>query len=526
MNIVPVLIRNKKIAGVMLSLIGDIVINIGMNSMKHAHNINTNPETGKPFKHFTLIPWWWVGILGIIGGEVGNLIAYGYAPASIVTPIGSIGVVTNVIITTFVLKEPFTMKNLLGVVLVMIGIVVVVLFAPLTVVFVGSDNLWRDVLFTPNFAFYLGWMAIMLMILYPVSLKYGEKSVVIYVSMCAVIASLTIVTAKTFSTMVSNGFKNGMETEFLSPWPYATLIVMVITCVLSMGYVNKAMMVFGNSQVVPVYFALFTTAGVGSAAWVYYEFQCLADARQAVLFFMGILIAIMGVFLVSTGGTSKVQPADAQDVAMRKKGDVEMGEAGGDEGGAQHEQGYTAGLDEGSDVQGKDGSVSSHTREGPISGEASIPSTPLGPDGSSRRLAGIQCADTEVCGQGKGCSVDVHTPGTIRQVSGGQLSVQVEGDDVRSPPRGALLASAGALIQDGHHRHPPPTNYTPHLATQGVREATLPPQPDTGASASPCSRRRREKQMKEGRCGLNQLKPLPPLTSPNGGCAGAGSRFT
>ena len=282
----------------------------------------------------------------------------------------------------------------------------------------------------------------------------------------------------------------------------------------------------GNSQVVPVYFALFTTAGVGSAAWVYYEFQCLADARQAVLFFMGILIAIMGVFLVSTGGTSKVQPADAQDVAMRKKGDVEMGEAGGDEGGAQHEQGYTAGLDEGSDVQGKDGSVSSHTREGPISGEASIPSTPLGPDGSSRRLAGIQCADTEVCGQGKGCSVDVHTPGTIRQVSGGQLSVQVEGDDVRSPPRGALLASAGALIQDGHHRHPPPTNYTPHLATQGVREATLPPQPDTGASASPCSRRRREKQMKEGRCGLNQLKPLPPLTSPNGGCAGAGSRFT
>ena len=102
--------------GVLLSLIGDIIINIGMNAMKHAHNINTDPATEKPIKHFTLIPWWWVGILGIVGGEVGNLVAYGYAPASIVTPIGSIGVVTNVIITTFVLKEPCTVRIFAGVI--------------------------------------------------------------------------------------------------------------------------------------------------------------------------------------------------------------------------------------------------------------------------------------------------------------------------------------------------------------------------------------------------------------------------
>ena len=59
------------LAGVLLSLVGDIIINVGMNSMKYAHNINEDPATGKPIKHFTRIPWWWFGILGESGGVPG-----------------------------------------------------------------------------------------------------------------------------------------------------------------------------------------------------------------------------------------------------------------------------------------------------------------------------------------------------------------------------------------------------------------------------------------------------------------------
>ena len=59
------------LAGVLLSLVGDIIINVGMNAMKYAHNINEDPATGKPIKHFTRIPWWWFGILGESGGVPG-----------------------------------------------------------------------------------------------------------------------------------------------------------------------------------------------------------------------------------------------------------------------------------------------------------------------------------------------------------------------------------------------------------------------------------------------------------------------
>ena len=223
---------------------------------------------------------------------MGNLIAYGYAPAAIVTPIGSIGVVTNVLITTRVLKEPLTILNIFGVLCVVAGIVIVVLFAPKAVITFSSRTVWNDVLFTRHFGIYLAVFAGSLTIMIPVSRKYGKKSVSIYIIMCAIIASLTIVCAKSFSTILISSAENGIGTELLSPWPYIFLIVMVITAVLSMGYVNKAMMIFDNSQVtsmkgqpassdstfhvqvVPTYFSLFTTASVGAVGWVYHEFDC------------------------------------------------------------------------------------------------------------------------------------------------------------------------------------------------------------------------------------------------------------
>ena len=46
---------------------------------------------------------------------------------------------------------------------------------------------------------------------------------------------------------------------------------MVGTAVVSMGYVNAAMMHFGNSVVVPTYYGMFTVGSVASVALVYRE---------------------------------------------------------------------------------------------------------------------------------------------------------------------------------------------------------------------------------------------------------------
>ena len=60
-------------------------------------------------------------------GELGNLLALGFAPASVVTPVGAVGVVFNAVFASIFLKEPFRKIDLIGLVLIITGIVVVVI---------------------------------------------------------------------------------------------------------------------------------------------------------------------------------------------------------------------------------------------------------------------------------------------------------------------------------------------------------------------------------------------------------------
>ena len=70
------------------------VIPFALNVQKWVHEHNEGPD-GKPKKHFTKIPLWWVGIVCMIGGEFFNMLAYGWAPTAIVAPVGAVGVFFN-----------------------------------------------------------------------------------------------------------------------------------------------------------------------------------------------------------------------------------------------------------------------------------------------------------------------------------------------------------------------------------------------------------------------------------------------
>jgi len=72
--------------GILLSVLADTFIAVSLAVQKLAHNRNANPETGKPMKPFIKLPLWWAGITMNGGGEIGNMLAYAFAPAAIVAP--------------------------------------------------------------------------------------------------------------------------------------------------------------------------------------------------------------------------------------------------------------------------------------------------------------------------------------------------------------------------------------------------------------------------------------------------------
>merc|ERR1711962_628844 len=102
--------------GIFLSIIGDLLISVAMNVQKYAHNrlIGTDVSYVRSWI-------WWVGLLLMAGGEVGNFAAYGFAPASLVAPIGTSAVVANAILAFIFLKERIRARDLTGITLGVVG---------------------------------------------------------------------------------------------------------------------------------------------------------------------------------------------------------------------------------------------------------------------------------------------------------------------------------------------------------------------------------------------------------------------
>jgi len=111
-------------------------------------------------------------------GEAGNFLAYGFAPASIVSPLGVVALISNCIIAPFVLKEPFRKRDGVGVFIAVTGAVTVVLSASDNNPKLGPGEIWK-LIGTWEFETYLGITVAVIIGLMAASNKYGGKSIFI-----------------------------------------------------------------------------------------------------------------------------------------------------------------------------------------------------------------------------------------------------------------------------------------------------------------------------------------------------------
>lgn len=117
-------------------------------------------------------------------GEVGNFLAYGFAPASIVSPLGVVALIFNCVIAPFMLKEQFRKRDLWGVITAVAGAVVVVLSAKSSEDKIGPHDIW--VMITRwEFELYLGLSAGLIVVLMFLSGKYGSRTILIDVGLVA-----------------------------------------------------------------------------------------------------------------------------------------------------------------------------------------------------------------------------------------------------------------------------------------------------------------------------------------------------
>jgi drug/metabolite transporter (DMT)-like permease len=132
----------------------------------------------KPVSTYLKDPYWWLGQVLITVGEMGNFLAYGFAPASIVSPLGVVALISNCVIAPILFGEVFRVRDFWGVAIAIAGVVTVVLSANQEETKLAPHDVW-DAITTLAFEIYLGVSCALIAVLMWASPRYGNKTILI-----------------------------------------------------------------------------------------------------------------------------------------------------------------------------------------------------------------------------------------------------------------------------------------------------------------------------------------------------------
>ncbi|KAG2227489.1 hypothetical protein INT45_007515 [Circinella minor] len=249
-------------------------------------------------KHHYLRNWtWWAGMSTMAVGEVLNFSAYSFAPAILVTPLGALSVILGAIFASIFLKETLGPIGKIGCLLSVVGAVLVVLHAPQDPNVDNIDELLFYAL-QPGFMIYCTLVVVIsLFMIYKVVPKYGKRNPFIYVSICSLVGSVSVMSIKAFGIALKLTFAG--NNQFTHPSTYVFGIVVVVCIVTQMNYFNKALEQFSTNVVNPIYFVCFTTATITASTILFQGFN--VDSPIYVLSLIaGFVVIFTGVYLLDS----------------------------------------------------------------------------------------------------------------------------------------------------------------------------------------------------------------------------------
>lgn len=262
-------------------------------------------------------PYWWTGQILITLGELGNFLAYGFAPASIVSPLGVVALISNCIIAPIFFNETFRQRDFYGVVIAVGGVITVVLSANQEETKLDPNDVWRHIT-TIEFEVYLAVTISLIAILMWASPRYGTQTILIDLglvglfgtpqepnpSVYPMVRPLIPPCAGGYTALATKGVSSMLSSTlwrvFTTPVSYVLILILIFTAVMQIRYLNKALQRFDSTQVIPTQFVTFTLCVIIGSAVLYRDFE-RTTATQAAKFVGGCLLTFFGVFLITSG---------------------------------------------------------------------------------------------------------------------------------------------------------------------------------------------------------------------------------
>jgi len=266
-------------------------------------------------KTYLKSPIWWLGISLMTIGEAGNFLAYGFAPASIVSPLGVVALVSNCLIAPLLLGEEFQVRDGIGVIIAIAGCITVVLSASDSNPRLTPETIWH-LITAWEFETYFGITIFLIIALSVASNKFGDKSVLIDVGLVGLYGGYTALSTKGIASLLSNTIWRVVT----FPISYLLLVVLVFTAVMQIKYINRALQRFNSTVVIPTQFVIFTLSVIVGSAILYRDFEREA-AGDSAKFVGGCALTFLGVFAITSG---RREEADGGDYSDEEEDEIDL----------------------------------------------------------------------------------------------------------------------------------------------------------------------------------------------------------
>lgn len=240
-------------------------------------------------------PWWWVGMVAMIGGEIANFSAYAFAPAILVTPLGALSIIFSAVLAHIVLKEKLHIFGVVGCILCLVGSTAIVLHAPHERKIESVKEIW-NLATEPGFIVYASIaFVIVLVLIFVYAPRYGKTHLVVYIGICSLMGSITVMSVKALAIAIKLTFKGSNQFGYWVTWVFT--IVVAICGLVQINYLNKALDVFNTAVVSPFYYVMFTTLTILASMIMFKDWDS-QNAQYIVSEVCGFVTILCGTFLL------------------------------------------------------------------------------------------------------------------------------------------------------------------------------------------------------------------------------------
>ncbi|KAJ3707735.1 hypothetical protein LUZ61_011440 [Rhynchospora tenuis] len=254
-------------------------------------------------------PLWWIGMVTMIVGEIANFVAYMFAPAVLVTPLGALSIIVSAVLAHFILKEKLQRMGVLGCLLCIVGSTIIVLHAPEEETPTSVNQIW-ELATQPAFLLYAASaVAVSLVLMLHCSPRYGQTNIMVYVGICSVIGSLTVMSIKAVGIAIKLTIEGINQAGYFQTWIFA---MVAVSCIITqLNYLNKALDTFNTAMVSPIYYAMFTTLTILASAIMFKDWSG-QSASSIASEICGFITVLSGTTVLHS--TRDPEPASAADL--------------------------------------------------------------------------------------------------------------------------------------------------------------------------------------------------------------------